>query len=61
MALKKPKDPVGEYKFIQKVLAKEAKNPNAFTKNRQKAMLDRAFAIDGHKAAREIAKEFWRK
>ena len=50
-----------EYEFARKVLAKESKNPSAYTKNRQKAMLDRAYRIGGDKAAKELAKEFWRK
>jgi len=54
-------DKVKEYEFARKILKREKSNPNAYTKNRQKAMLDRAYAIGGDKAAKEIAKEFWRK
>ena len=56
-----PMDKVKEYEFARKILKREKSNPNAYTKNRQKAMLDRAYAIGGDKAAKEIAKEFWRK
>lgn len=48
------------YEHARKVLRKELKNPSAYTPNRQKAMLDRAYKIGGHKAAKELAKEFWR-
>lgn len=54
-------DPVKEYEFCRKVLKKESENPNGYTKNRQRAMLDRAYKIGGDKAAKELAKEFWRK
>ena len=50
-----------EYEFCRKQLKKESKNPSVYTKNRQKAMLDRAYKLGGDKATRELAKEFWRK
>ena len=54
-------DKVKEYEFARKVLRKESANPGPYTKNRQKAMLDRAYKVGGDKAAKELAKEFFRK
>jgi hypothetical protein len=50
-----------EYEFARKQLKREVKNPSGYTKNRQRAMLDRVYKLGGDKAVREIVKEFWRK
>jgi hypothetical protein len=50
-----------DYEFARKVMRNETKNPSVYTKNRQRAAFDRVYKIDGDKAAKELAREFFRK
>jgi hypothetical protein len=49
-----------EYEFARKIIKRESKNPNVYSKNRREAVLER-IAKDsglGEKAVKEIYKEF---
>lgn len=47
-----------EYEFARKIIKREAKNPNPWTANRKKAMIERVAKDFGDKGLKEFTKEF---
>ena len=47
-----------EYEFARKIMKRERKEPNVYTKNRREAMLNRVAKDFGDKGIREFTKEF---
>ena len=47
-----------EYEFARKIIKREAKQPSAYTRNRNEAMLVRVQKEFGSKGVRELKKEF---
>ena len=47
-----------EYEFARKIIKREQKNPNPWTANRKKALVDRVAKGFGEKGLKEFAKEF---
>jgi hypothetical protein len=49
-----------EYEFARKIMKREAKKPNVYTRNRREAMLIRVERDFGKKGLKEFTKEFKR-
>lgn len=47
-----------EYEFARKIVKREQKNPNPWTANRKKAMVERVAKDFGVKGVKEFTKEF---
>ena len=47
-----------EYEFARKIIKREERNPNPWTHNRKKAMIDRVAKDFGDKGLKEFRKEF---
>lgn len=47
-----------EYEFARKIMKREQKNPNVYTRNRKEAMLTRVAKEFGDKGLKEFSKEF---
>ena len=47
-----------EYEFARRQIKKEVKNPNPYSRNRARAILERIQKKEGDKAVKELAKEF---
>lgn len=47
-----------EYEFARKIIKREKKEPNVYTQNRKKAVLDRVYQKFGEKGLKEFAREF---
>lgn len=46
-----------EYEFARKIMKRERKEPNVYTNNRKRAMLDRVAQKFGEKGLKEFIKE----
>lgn len=47
-----------EFEWARRQIKKEVKKPNAYSRNRVQATLERIYKKDGAKAVRELGKEF---
>ena len=47
-----------EYEFARKIIKREEKNPNVYSKNRKAAMIQRVAKDFGDKGLKEFTKEF---
>ncbi len=47
-----------EYEFARKIIKRENKNPNPWTRNRKQAMIERIHKEFGNKGLKEFTKEF---
>ena len=47
-----------EYEFARKIVKREKKEPNVYTDNRKKAVMERVYQKFGEKGLKEFAKEF---
>ncbi len=49
---------IKEYEFARKIIKREQKNPNPWTANRKKAMVERIGKDFGAKGLKEFSREF---
>lgn len=47
-----------EYEWARRIMKREERKPNVYSKNRREAVVERVYKLEGVKAAREIMKEF---
>lgn len=47
-----------EYEFARRQLKKETRKPNAYSRNRVMAVLERIYKKEGERAVKELGKEF---